>query len=48
MSTNGTYVLTSNGLVYLRRESIVLRRNEKIALGQAPDEITEFVMFEFE
>ncbi len=45
MSTNGTYVLTSEGPSYLRREDIVLVGEGKIALGRELSEATEIVSF---
>lgn len=45
MSTNGTYVLTSEGPSYLRREDIVLTGEGKIALGRDLKEATEIVTF---
>ena len=45
MSTNGTYVLTSEGPSYLRREDIVLIGEGKIALGREISEATEVVTF---
>ena len=48
MSTNGTYVETSEGPSYLRREDIVLTGEGKIALGRDLAEATEFVSFNCE
>jgi pSer/pThr/pTyr-binding forkhead associated (FHA) protein len=45
MSTNGTYVLTSEGPSYLRREDIVLTGEGKITLGRDLSEATEVVDF---
>lgn len=46
MSTNGTYVLTSEGSAYLRREDIVLSGEGKIALGREIDKATEVLTFD--
>ena len=45
MSTNGTYVLTSDGPSYLRREDMVLIGEGKIALGRDLNEATEVLLF---
>jgi adenylate cyclase len=45
MSTNGTYVQTSEGPAYLRREDLVLVGEGKIALGREISEATEFVSY---
>ena len=45
MSTNGTYVQTSEGPSYLRREDLVLVGEGRIALGREISEATEFVTF---
>ncbi len=45
MSTNGTYVQTSEGPSYLRREDLVLTGEGRIALGRELSEATEFVSF---
>ncbi len=45
MSTNGTYVQTSEGPSYLRREDLVLSGEGRIALGRELSEATEFVTF---
>ena len=45
MSTNGTYVQTSEGPSYLRREDLVLVGEGRIALGRELGEATEFVTF---
>jgi pSer/pThr/pTyr-binding forkhead associated (FHA) protein len=48
MSTNGTYVETTEGPSYLRREDIVLTGQGKIALGRDLGEATEYVVFDCE
>ena len=48
MSTNGTYVETTEGPSYLRREDIVLTGEGKIALGRDLVEATEYVVFNCE
>lgn len=48
MSTNGTYVETTEGPSYLRREDIVLTGQGKIALGRDLGEATEYVVFNCE
>ena len=48
MSTNGTYVETTEGPSYLRREDIVLSGEGKIALGRDLGEATEYVVFNCE
>jgi len=48
MSTNGTYVETTEGPSYLRREDIVLTGQGKIALGRDLVEATEYVVFDCE
>ena len=45
MSTNGTYVHTSEGPSYLRREDLVLVGDGRIALGRELSEATEYVTF---
>ena len=45
MSTNGTYVQTTEGPSYLRREDVVLTGEGKIALGRELSEATEIVYF---
>lgn len=45
-STNGTYVLTPDGPVYLRREDITLTGNGKIALGRDLNEASEVVHYD--
>ena len=45
MSTNGTYVQTSEGPSYLRREDLVLTGEGRIALGRELSEATEYVTF---
>ena len=45
MSTNGTYVQTSEGPSYLRREDLVLTGEGRIAFGREISEATEFVSF---
>ncbi len=45
-STNGTYVLTEQGLSYLRREELELTGMGRITLGREVEEATEFVTFE--
>lgn len=45
MSTNGTYVQTSEGPSYLRREDLVLSGEGRIAFGRELGEATEFVRF---
>lgn len=45
MSTNGTYVTTSEGPSYLRREDLVLVGEGRIALGRELSEATEYVTF---
>jgi class 3 adenylate cyclase len=45
MSTNGTYVQTSEGPAYLRREDLVLAGEGRIALGREISEATEFVSY---
>jgi len=48
-STNGTYVLTTDGSVYLRREEVTLVGRGKISLGRDfADEPAEVVLFECE
>jgi adenylate cyclase len=46
MSTNGTYVRTSEGPSYLRREDLVLVGEGRIALGREIEEATEYVTFD--
>jgi len=48
MSTNGTYVETTEGPSYLRREDVVLTGEGKIALGRDLVEATEYVVFNCE
>ena len=45
MSTNGTYVQTSEGPSYLRREDLVLTGEGRIAFGRELSEATEYVTF---
>lgn len=45
-STNGTYVLTPDGPVYLRREDITLTGQGKIALGRDLNEAREVVLYD--
>ena len=45
MSTNGTYVQTSEGPSYLRREDLVLTGEGRIAFGRELSEATELVNF---
>lgn len=46
MSTNGTYVQTSEGPSYLRREDLVLSGEGRIAFGRELSEATELVNFQ--
>ena len=44
-STNGTYVETDQGLVYLRREEMQVNGDGRLALGRVPADATEIVHF---
>jgi class 3 adenylate cyclase len=48
MSTNGTYVETTEGPSYLRREDVVLTGEGRIAFGRDLVEATEYVVFHCE
>ena len=45
-STNGTYVQTTEGPAYLRREELQIDGEGKITLGRELNEATEVVVFE--
>jgi class 3 adenylate cyclase len=46
MSTNGTYVQSSEGPSYLRREDLVLTGEGRIAFGRELSEATEYVSYQ--
>lgn len=46
MSTNGTYVLTSEGAAYLRRENMTLSGQGQIALGREIEEAGQVLTFD--
>lgn len=48
LSTNGTYVLTTDGPAYLRREETTLSGTGKITFGRQIHEAEEFVTFDCE